>query len=107
MKIIPIQDMPPDVEVEFEFNGARRNPVASGYRPMHLIKDDYLTTGIHNYYKDGIVMPDESVLGTITFITPEAYPNSLWIGKRINIQEGEKIVGIATVRKVLNPLLEK
>jgi len=28
----------PDVRVLFEFNGERKNPVISGYRPNHLIK---------------------------------------------------------------------
>ena len=39
----------------------------------------------------------------ITFISPEAHPHCLWVGKKINIQEGTKIVGYATVLKVLNP----
>ena len=45
-----IFDKSPDVEVLFEFNGARKNPAAEGYRPHHLITDDRLTTGIHHYY---------------------------------------------------------
>ena len=40
----------PDVEVIFEFNGTRKNPANDGYRPAHLVMDDYLTTGIHHYY---------------------------------------------------------
>ena len=43
MRIIPIVDRKPDVEVEFRFNGTKINPVASGYRPDHLIKEGYLT----------------------------------------------------------------
>ena len=40
----------PDIEVIFEFNGTRKNPANDGYRPTHLVMDDYLTTGIHHYY---------------------------------------------------------
>jgi elongation factor Tu len=95
----------PDVKVLFEFNGGRKNPVSCGYRPDHLIKDDYLTCGIHDYDDVKSVLPDGQAYGTICFITPEVYPACLWPGKRINIQEGARIVGYATVIEVLNPIL--
>lgn len=98
-------DREPDVEVLFEFNGSRRYPAADGYRPHHLVKDGCLTTGIHHYYEIRTVAPNGTAKGTITFITPEAYPNCLWVGKRINIQEGARIVGYATILKVFNPIL--
>jgi len=97
----------PDVEVIFEFNGGRRNPSLDGYRPHHLVKAGYLTTGIHHYYDVNAVAPDGTAKGTITFITPEAYPACLWVGKKINIQEGANIVGYATITKIFNPILEK
>ena len=83
-------DREPDVEVMFEFVGTRKNPAADGYRPMHLVTGDYLTTGVHHYYNVQTVAPNGTAKGTITFITPEAYPHCLWVGKRINIQEGAK-----------------
>ena len=92
----------PDIEVVFKFNGSRKTPVFEGYRPAHLIRDDYLTTGIHHYYNVNEVSPDGTAMGTITFITPEFYPHCLWIGKKINIQEGEKIVGYAIVINIFN-----
>lgn len=109
----------PDIEVIFMRNpdieaiittikteeGGRKHPFFNGYRPDHLIKDDYLTCGFHNYYDKEFIPLGESQLGTITFITPEAYPNCLWEGKVINIQEGCRIVGYATVTKIFNELL--
>ena len=100
-------DRTPDTEVLFRFNGTRRNPAADGYRPAHRIREDYLTTGVHHYFDVVEVAPDGEARGTITFITPESYPNSMWEGKVIDIQEGAKVVGIAIVEKVLNPVLEK
>ena len=97
----------PDIEVTFQFNLSRKTPVADGYRPAHLVKDNYLTTGVHHYYDVGKVYPGQMVKGTITFISPEAYPHCLWIGKKINIQEGSKIVGYATVTQIYNSFLEK
>lgn len=47
------------------------------------------------------------MLGTITFITPEAYQNCLWEGKIINIHEGSKIVGYAKVIKIYNDTLKR
>lgn len=103
---VNIMSRSPDVEVLFEFNGTREHPAFDGYRPAHLVVEDYLTTGIHHYYKVDAVAPDGTAKGTITFLTPEAYPHSLWIGKRINIQEGARIVGYATVTEIYNPLLQ-
>ena len=97
----------PDVEVRFEFIGARKFLARNGYRPTHLVKDNYLTTGVHHYYEVDEVPPDGNAKGTITFITPEVYPSCLWIGKRINIQEGPKVIGYATILKIFNPILEK
>ena len=99
-------EIQPDVEVKFEFNMTRKTPVKSGYRPHHLVKDDYTTTGVHQYFNMDQVAPGETAYGTITFITPEAYPHCLSEGKIIQISEGEQIVGYATVVKVLNPLLD-
>lgn len=63
----------PDVEVIFEFLGNRKDNLYEGYRPAHLICDDYLTTGIYGYYNLENNMNKE-MKGTITFIFPEAYP---------------------------------
>mgnify|MGYP000961834722 CR=1 FL=1 len=104
-KFKTILEEEPDVEVVFEFNGTRMNPAHDGYRPAHLITDTYLTTGVHHYYDVTEVPQNGQARGTITFISPEAYPACLWVGKKINIQEGEKIVGYATIAKIFNPIL--
>lgn len=96
----------PDVKVLFEFNGTRKTPVIDGYRPAHLVMDNYLTTGVHHYDEVDLVLPNGTAKGTITFLSPEAYPRCLWIGKKINIQEGERVVGYATIMDIYNPILE-
>ncbi|MGN0487555.1 MAG: hypothetical protein ACI4GB_10030 [Acutalibacteraceae bacterium] len=97
----------PDVEVVFEFNGVRKSFVKNGYRPGHLVTEDYVTTGVHHYYETETVESDGKAIGTITFLTPDFYPNCLYKGKKIKILEGARIVGYATILKVLNPILEK
>lgn len=97
----------PDVEVLFEFNNMRKHPAIDGYSPNHLIAEDYLTAGVHHYYNAKSVSPNETATGTITFITPELYPHTLWVDKIINIQEGSRVVGKATILKIFNPILNK
>ena len=106
MQIIPLEDRAPDVEAEIKLNKKKGRAVTNGYRPGHQIKDGYITTGVHNYYHIDIVMPGETVLGTITFITPEVYPKTLWIGKEIGIYEGGRMVGTALITKIFNPVLK-
>ena len=96
----------PDIEALFKFNGTRKHPAANGYRPAHLVADGCLTTGIHHYYEVDSVMPSGTAKGTIKFISPEYYPNCLWIGKKISIQEGERVVGHAIVTRIFNNILE-
>lgn len=101
----------PDVEAEITLlptdQGGRQGPARSGYRPAHKVKEDYLTTGVHNYFDCDEVFPGQTVRGTIAFITPEVYPHCLWVGREIDIQEGSRVVGRARITKILNPLLEK
>lgn len=101
----------PDVRVLFEFNGARERGFSDGYRPIHKLKKsggDYLTTGIHRYFCKGKILSNDTVEGTITFITPEAYPNCLSVGDRIEIYDGPKrAIGTATVLEIMNKELER
>lgn len=103
--VTPVQERPPDVEVVFTFNDVRKTPACDGYRPAHRLTDTCLTTGVHHYYDVGSVPPGASARGTITFLSPEAYPHCLWVGKRIPMQEGAHVVGYATITRIDNPLL--
>jgi elongation factor Tu len=101
----------PDVEADIYLlpssEGGRSAPAFSGYRPQHQIRADYQTSGTHQYAQRERLAPGESTRGTITFITPEAYPNSLRAGDVIDILEGSRLVGRATIVRVLNRLLER
>jgi elongation factor Tu len=102
----------PDVGAEIRLlptsaDSGRSNPVRSGYRPNHRLLPDYLTSGIHEYLDREEVHPGETVHGRITFISPEAYPGCLWVGKVVDIQEGSRLIGRATITRVLNKLLER
>ena len=93
-----------DIEVLFKFIGFRKGRVFEGYRPSHLVKEGYLTTGIHSYYNLNRE-PCDDLRDTITFITPEEYPHTMWIGKKITMYEGSRIIGYAVVTKIFNSIL--
>lgn len=94
-----------DIEALFQFIDSRKNNIYQGYRPAHMVKEGYLTTGVHYYYN--MEKEDNGIKGTITFISPESYPSCLWIGKKIEMYEGSQIVGYATVLQIFNTVLEK
>jgi elongation factor Tu len=96
-----------ETDIEAIITCKRKTPFHNGYRPEHLINEDYLTTGVHQYYDVEFILNGESALGTIKFVTPEAYPHCLWEGKVINIQEGSNIVGHAVIIRIFNNLLKK
>lgn len=58
------------------------------------------------YYDVDSVLPGASARGTITFLSPAAYPHCLWVGKQIPMQEGARVVGYATIARIDNPLLQ-
>ena len=100
-----------DVEAEVYFiptiEGGRTGLAYSGYRPIHRVLPEYLTSGHHEYLNCESVAPGQTALANIWFLTPEQYPNSMWVGRKIDIQEGNKIVCFATVTKIFNTELEK
>lgn len=96
----------PDVEAIFEFVEYRKDNIYEGYRPAHLICNNYLTTGLHSYYNLEH-STNGKLKGTIKFVSPENYPASLWVGKRIEMYEGKNMVGYATITKIFNLILSK
>ena len=58
----------PDIEAVFEFCGVRKAPASDGYRPGHLIKEGYITSGVHHYYNQ--------IRGRLTELQREPLPLS-------------------------------
>ena len=102
---------PPDVDALVSFlpteRGGRHTGALSGYRPCHLVRPDYLTSGHHEYKDKAVVMPGESAETEIWFLTPEHYPHCMAEGDDIRIQEGSRLVGHAKILKIHNALLER
>ena len=100
-------DPRPDVKAIISLNHVRKTPAVSGYRPAHRIKEDYLTSGTHQYIGVDKLYPGQSCAGTISFLSPEAYPHCLSVGQILHIQEGERIVGTAEIIQIYTKLLER
>ena len=101
----------PDVEAEVTFlspeAGGKANAVRSGYCPNHQVLENYLTSGRHEYLDKDEVWAGETATARIWFITPEAYPECLWIGREVRVQEDSRLVGYAKITKIFNKLLER
>lgn len=94
----------PDVRANITLTG--RDFVLSGYRPAHLI-GEYLTTGVQQYFHVQKLERYKTAEGTITFISPEFYPNSLYEGMKIEFYEGSRVIGYAEILEIHNDILKE
>ena len=103
----------PDILAEIEYYSAdyftNKEYLSTEHsiRADHLIKDDYLTCGQHYYFEEKKIYPKQKYKAQINFISPEAYPHCLWIGKKIKIQRGSYVMGEAIVTEIYNPKLKR
>lgn len=100
---------PPDLDVLFQLtaDSAAGGPkvVLSGYRPHYQIMDDYQTSAYHEFVGVERVVTGERAVAQVWLLTPEAYPHTVWPGRLITVSEGSRVVGVAEVLKVNNPVL--
>ena len=98
-----------DIEGQFHLfsssQGGRKAAVFSGYRPQHKIHNNCQTSGQHEYPNSTQVTPGETVATRVWLLSPEAYPNCLWVGREIGIFEGSLQVGTITVTCIFNKTL--
>lgn len=81
--------------------------IRTEYRPCFDIHKDYSTTGVI-YFLDSEkeLKVNEETKCLISFLSPEVYPKSLWVGKKIVFKEGNNQTGYAIVTKILNGILK-
>jgi translation elongation factor EF-Tu-like GTPase len=79
--------------------------VISGYRPQYVVNSNYHTSVQHRFIDAESVSTGQKAKAEVWFITPDAYPRALWEGLVLDVAEGAKVVGRATILKVHNPLL--
>ena len=86
-------------------NGGRSNPIFSGYQPQHAIYENYQASAKHYFDDIEKLSPGDSTLTLVYFLMPEIYPRCLWIGRKINLFEGSKLIGVFTVTEIVNEIL--
>ena len=83
-----------------EAEGGKRTPIASGYRPNHNFagpENRSMCVGqIDLMYRERL-NPGETAVVSITFQPSSALPKSLQPGRSWRVQEGARLVGIATI----------
>lgn len=101
----------PDAEVLFELKATALDGlvkrVRGGYRPLCDVHPDFWTSCHHEFIGSHEVCTGQSVRALVWFLSPEHYPHSLWVGRVLNVAEGSRVVGAATVLSVFNPVLRK
>ncbi len=91
-----------DVEGEFTLDRHRSGPVFSGYRPVHKLYNNYLSSGQHHYLDTEQVLPGQTAKVKVWLITPEYYPACLWLGREVDVMEGAiNIVGKLKISKII------
>lgn len=100
----------PDIEVMFEltslcFDGDQKI-ILSGYRPIYEIRADYWSSAHHEFVGVEQLMAGQRALAKVWLLSPEAYPHSLWAGRKLRVAEGSRIVGAAAVLRIINPDLQ-
>lgn len=93
----------PDVRAKITLTG--REYIYSGYRPAYLI-GNYMTTGLTEFIGQNMLEENRTAEGMITFIMPEAHPNSLKIGMKIVFREGARVMGYADILEIYNENLK-
>lgn len=83
------------------------NHFSSKYRPAFQILDDYATSGEIELIDTDKVEVGEWTEAYISFLTPEVYPHSVWVGREIEFKEGLTVTGKAIILEVYNETLLK
>ena len=87
-----------------------KNSFKSGYRPAFDvgISEQYLTTGRINFGDpDFFLYYNQKKEASVSFIAPDIYPRTLWVGRILSFYEGNKKTGEAEVLEIYNQTLMK
>ena len=101
---------PPDLIVNFSLEAHRLDgslkEVISGYHPIYKVRTDYWSSAHHEFLDAASVCTGQQCKAEVWLLSPEAYPHTFWLGRRVEVAEGSRVVGVADVLKIVNPLLE-
>lgn len=98
-------------DIRAEVTNLRESMSAFGnkYRPMFKIsnRQNYLTTGEITFSDPNLMLEYNNMEEAyVSFISPEVYPHTLWVGKNLYFYEGNRLTGKAVVLEIYNKILE-
>jgi len=85
--------------------GGKTRSINSGYTPNFAIRHGYLTSAKIELLDVAELAPGGECRANVWFITPEAYPKTLWRDREIVVSEASHVIGKAIVLAVFNPVL--
>jgi hypothetical protein len=101
---------PPDLIVNLSLTAHQSDgslkEVISGYRPVYKVRTDHWSSAHHEFVEATGVCTGQWRKADVWLLAPEAYPHTFWIGRRVEVAEGSRVVGVADILQILNPLLE-
>ena len=77
------------------------------YRGCCEIKSHYKTSCLIRTVDKQQINYDETKECNISFITPKFYPASIWVGKTMELYEGERCVGHMEITEISNAILDR
>ncbi|WP_420572393.1 hypothetical protein [Kordia sp.] len=88
--------------------GGRKTAVHSGYRPQIKFPfSEQTTSGIQDFIAKKIVYPGEMVVTEIYMLSPHLFEQQLAAKMEFKLLEGDHVVAIGVVLKIVNDTLRK
>lgn len=105
-KLVPVFERPFDIEAIIKNLRASKSNISTGYRPTFEILQNYWTSGVIDFIDCELLKYNNETRANIRFLTPDSYPRSIWVGRKMVFYEGKKITGYAIVTQIFNKILE-
>ncbi len=106
-KRTPIDLNNPDAVVLVTNTRYSQNPFGKNYRGCCAIKEDLLSTVCFQTVDGNDMLYEHPHCCYVNFLTPNVYPHTLWVGRKIELYEGKYHVGTMVVEEIKNPILDR
>ena len=106
-KITPINLNNPDAVVTVTNTRYSKNPFGKNYRGCCAVREDYLTSLCFQTLDEKEMIFEQPHRCFVNFFSPNVYPHTLWVGRKIELYEGKYHVGTMVVEEIKNPVLDR
>ena len=106
-KASPLDLTNPDAVVTVTNMRSSKAPFGSGYRGCCMIKEDFPASACFQTLDGMEMLHEQPHRCYVNFLTPKAYPDTLWVGREINLYEGALLVGSMKIEEIRHSLLDR